>query len=383
MTLDDDKVNWRRELSLGSLYDIQKKRHCPLCRLVCRGPFQGKFYSDAAKIQCQIYWVRDAVVINSRGQRQCCTRALILRAVDRTFSSPEPRSPALFAEKNRLVPMVAGKGFGRQVKAPQVDFKLLKMWLRSCQKWHVGVCDDLIFGSVDDTGLPYFKVIDVWKQCVVNASIECRYFALSYVWGSAKSFLTTKADILHLERPGSLAERAEKLCETVKDAMMLVSKLGARYLWVDSLCIVQDDDVDTKQAMISNMNSVYGNAFLTLIAATGRDANAGLPGVRRGSRARYQAIETIRPGMALAYVHHLRDSENQSIHNTRGWTYVDCSISSCSRIQQSTLTLPGIKKNSSPGDVFILLMDRLSFDAVRHAGAKTSKPNVRSCKIRM
>lgn len=83
---------------------------------------------------------------------------------------------------------------------------------------------------------------------------------------------------------------------------------------MDSLCIVQDDDPNTKQAMISSMDIVYDNALMTIIAASGDNANAGLPGVSYGSRNRLQAIEIIKPGMKLAYARNLTDLIQSSIY---------------------------------------------------------------------
>ena len=54
--------------------------------------------------------------------------------------------------------------------------------------------------------------------------------------------------------------------------------LGQRYLWVDRLCICQDDrEVQTKQ--IDAMGDIYNNAVFTIIAANGWDANHGLRGI--------------------------------------------------------------------------------------------------------
>ena len=68
----------------------------------------------------------------------------------------------------------------------------------------------------------------------------CRYVALSYVWGrSTKSFLTLKREnITTLNQKNSL--KGVILPQTVKDATYLCKDYGERYLWVDSLCIVQD-----------------------------------------------------------------------------------------------------------------------------------------------
>jgi hypothetical protein len=67
---------------------------------------------------------------------------------------------------------------------------------------------------------------------------------------------------------------------TILDAMRLVESLGERYLWVDSLCIIQDDEV-FKYEEVNDMASIYVNACVTIVAARGKDSNFGLRGVLR------------------------------------------------------------------------------------------------------
>lgn len=74
-----------------------------------------------------------------------------------------------------------------------------------------------------------------------------------------------------------------------------MSLLGERYLWVDALCIVQDDNA-SKQSMIERMHVIYQNAFLTLFVATGTDANAGLSGVS-SPRGVVQQFASVRDGV--------------------------------------------------------------------------------------
>jgi Heterokaryon incompatibility protein (HET) len=57
----------------------------------------------------------------------------------------------------------------------------------------------------------------------------------------------------------------EDLSLTFKDAVKICRDLNLRYLWIDSLCIIQDDGEDwSEQAMA--MASIYGGSYLTLSA---------------------------------------------------------------------------------------------------------------------
>ena len=59
--------------------------------------------------------------------------------------------------------------------------------------------------------------------------------------------------------------KASSLPRTLQDAVKVTQKLGLEYLWVDSLCIVQDEDEDQLNEL-PNMASYYENAYFTLIA---------------------------------------------------------------------------------------------------------------------
>jgi len=60
--------------------------------------------------------------------------------------------------------------------------------------------------------------------------------------------------------------------------MDLARLLGETYLWVDSLCIVQDDE-NLKQDQLQQMAAIYAKASITIMAANGMDADYCLPGI--------------------------------------------------------------------------------------------------------
>ncbi|ETI22815.1 hypothetical protein G647_06891 [Cladophialophora carrionii CBS 160.54] len=76
-----------------------------------------------------------------------------------------------------------------------------------------------------------------------------RYVALSYCWGKQRqSYETTKATL-------TSDIDTTRLEKTIQDAIRYTRELGIKYLWVDCLCIVQDDEVDKKE-VIGNMRQI-------------------------------------------------------------------------------------------------------------------------------
>lgn len=95
--------------------------------------------------------------------------------------------------------------------------------------------------------------------------------ALSHCWGKSQP-LTTTVDTLYEHQQGI---EAHLLPKTFLDAIEVNKKLSIRYLWIDSLCIIQDDLKDW-EAESANMANVYQNAYLTISAAAASDSSGGL-----------------------------------------------------------------------------------------------------------
>ena len=89
------------------------------------------------------------------------------------------------------------------------------------------------------------------------------YIALSHCWGNSKPFLTTHETLEDMQ-DGFLPEQAPP---TFRDAITVTRKLGVRYLWVDSLCIIQGDTKDWERES-SRMGGVYRGAYLTIAASS-------------------------------------------------------------------------------------------------------------------
>ncbi|SPN96538.1 uncharacterized protein DNG_00063 [Cephalotrichum gorgonifer] len=96
------------------------------------------------------------------------------------------------------------------------------------------------------------------------------YAALSYCWGrGSQQITTTRAN--HAAHTAALPS---SLPRTIADAVSVCRKIGLPYLWVDALCIIQDD-TDDKLTQISRMGIIYKNATVTVLAACAAGVNEG------------------------------------------------------------------------------------------------------------
>ncbi|KAF8246851.1 hypothetical protein K440DRAFT_503036, partial [Wilcoxina mikolae CBS 423.85] len=111
------------------------------------------------------------------------------------------------------------------------------------------------------------KFIDVQEHRLVNITetVDPRFVALSYVWGPPPHRQTVRRNFEpHSRRLPPCTDSEDRLPKTIQDAMEVTREMGFRYLWVDALCIVQDDPVEVK-TQILQMNKVYGQAAFTII----------------------------------------------------------------------------------------------------------------------
>jgi hypothetical protein len=234
-----------------------------------------------------------------------------------------------------------------------IDFNLLRRWLSHCNLSHGQECQrDSIPTGCHDAYVDSFRLIDVLTKQVVDAKPGESYVALSYVWGQAPMLKLVRSNRKDLYCKGALAEVEKNVPRTIQDAIRVVEKLEMQYLWVDALCIMQDDSSE-KAKVIGEMDLIYSRAALTLVAASGSNADAGMAGLEIGDRksgvfenvvimpnTNYQfTVARSRPSDVIAL----------SPWNSRGWTYQEriCShrmLSQTSRSCICVVPLHGAKR---------------------------------------
>lgn len=95
------------------------------------------------------------------------------------------------------------------------------------------------------------------------------YVALSHVWGVAKGLPKTTEKTVQSHKKGiPLAT----LPRALQEAVVLTQALGFRWLWIDALCLVQDDDLSKIEESMT-MDEIFGNAFLTVAATSAGDSS--------------------------------------------------------------------------------------------------------------
>ncbi|KAK3339414.1 heterokaryon incompatibility protein-domain-containing protein [Neurospora tetraspora] len=108
------------------------------------------------------------------------------------------------------------------------------------------------------------------------------YLTLSHSWAlTGSSLRLTTKNIEDWQKPEGAEHGGipiDGLAQTFLDAMRITQQLGYRYIWIDSLCIMQDSSEDWKREA-QTMAAVYGNSLLTIFAsgmgmAGGQGANA-------------------------------------------------------------------------------------------------------------
>jgi len=102
---------------------------------------------------------------------------------------------------------------------------------------------------------------------------ERHYTALSHRWGLPDKVDRFCAYTSNIEKLASKMHDDE-LPKTFRDAVKVTRGLGIRFIWIDSLCIVQDDPVDWDRES-KRMEEVFSSAYLTIVATCADNSRDG------------------------------------------------------------------------------------------------------------
>ncbi|KAF5863547.1 hypothetical protein ETB97_009791 [Aspergillus alliaceus] len=147
-------------------------------------------------------------------------------------------------------------------------FLVIDSWVNSCINEHHTHCKE----SPQPPRLPTRVVdvsspeLDVWTVCIRDDQNKedhtGRYVALSHCWGKCLPFATTTENLEDRKREIRISD----MSQVFQEAILITRRLGIRYLWIDTLCIVQNDRHDW-QVEAGRMAAVYMDAFLVIGAS--------------------------------------------------------------------------------------------------------------------
>lgn len=177
-------------------------------------------------------------------------------------------------EPNSFSPIQLGLPELLQPGTPEF-FRLIRLWLQSCDDDHIqcSVLEQIPLPTrLIDVGTnesPELRLLET-REVTLESS---KYIALSHRWGDESEekphFSTLRKD--QSGRGRELAAFKSRIPEdelpaTFKDAVVTARTLNVRYIWIDSLCIVQGDDGDFKEES-KHMETVFSCAYCVLAAS--------------------------------------------------------------------------------------------------------------------
>jgi hypothetical protein len=122
----------------------------------------------------------------------------------------------------------------------KASIEQMKLWMTICQK--ADPCCNRIHES-DRGDVSPKRILDVGPPGACSSKLVTggrlgQYATLSHCWGAQQPTITTKATMSDRERGIPNAQ----LPQTYRDAVHVCRELGIQYLWIDSLCIIQDSE---------------------------------------------------------------------------------------------------------------------------------------------
>lgn len=205
---------------------------------------------------------------------------------------------------------------------PSQRLDVINEWLQECQSKHAA-CNQFS----EDRPLPT-RVLKITSQdgpmpftvqLHESRGERAPYIALSHCWGTSGPLRTLHSNLEQHKQDITF----ESLPLSYRDIVVKAWHLGFRYLWIDSLCIVQEDAEDW-EAEAAHMADVYSNATLTFAATEAADPSEGCCPLY----SRAFAIPLLDGDSALVrYQDHLNLNSRDAALNRRGWTLQEAALS--------------------------------------------------------
>jgi hypothetical protein len=179
----------------------------------------------------------------------------------------------LTIDSDPMAPLVHGK-LRERATFIKTTARSIEQWLKKCDGDHKHC-------KSGESRLPD-RVLEISHPDVLNQNVKLvetrkgewepsKYICLSYTWGTRGTVMTTSMTYKRLKK----GVPAFVLPSTMWQAIQIAQRLGIDYVWIDSICVLQDDEDDWLE-QTAKMADIYGNAYLTIAAAASTEAQDGL-----------------------------------------------------------------------------------------------------------
>ncbi len=164
---------------------------------------------------------------------------------------------------------------------------LTKKWLKICDTEH----EDCVVATVSPLPMRVLDISNKRLRLVESKGKVAPYVTLSHCWGKTKMVCLTSSNVEALKKDIPWTS----LTRTFQDSVTICWKLGFRYLWIDSLCILQGDKQDWEYHA-SRMAQIFSSSQLTISATRGEDGDRGLFSLRSE-----EPIKLVQSGLQLVH----------------------------------------------------------------------------------
>jgi hypothetical protein len=154
-------------------------------------------------------------------------------------------------------------------------FGTIATWLQECLSEHQGCAQrlsDQPSKSLDRVRFLEIKEDVLLLKTNVDRVYSSGYACLSHCWGNGTDVVRTLED--NIQKHSTVGIRIDVLPKTFRDAVQICSRLKITYIWIDSLCIIQDNDEDWR-IQAAFMADIYEHSRITIAASAAKGPTEG------------------------------------------------------------------------------------------------------------
>ncbi|KAH8172819.1 heterokaryon incompatibility protein (HET) domain-containing protein [Sarocladium implicatum] len=253
----------------------QSAQSCDLCRTIESywplAKVQARFSPELDSEEASSPLVLEFELVNTGQSEQYGTAWICLQGIIATVSLlyQEPYNFTI-TSRNPLVPARPDSLWAEGESSWHEKCRVIKSWYYECAIHHPEcrpargqLPGRLVDVGSEDRDPRVVKTTD-------DLGSDLRYTALSHCWGELHKLTATSATLDQLQQGLPI----EGFPSTFEEAILLTRELGIPYIWIDSLCIIQDDPADWAREA-ERMKHTYAGCAVTISAADGHNSTHG------------------------------------------------------------------------------------------------------------